>query len=1159
MEEEKREAAGVDSGPPQRRPPAEEEEAAGGGQRPRGKWANKREFLLSMAGVIFGLGNLWRFPYLCFKNGGGERSRCACLEPWAMCIVAWRRCTVPQPGRGHGLEGHVPHVPGRRVLGMPADRLGSINGEMAVCLLVAWLLCYFCVFKGIKTIGKVVYLTATFPYLMLLILFVRGVTLPGAWDGIKYYIIPNFSKIADPSVWCDAGTQVFYSYAVCQGVIMALGSYNKYNNNCYRDCFALCLLNSGTSIFAGFVVFSIIGFMANELGLSDGPGLTFLTYPRAVSMLPGSNFWSVLFFLMILFLGLHSQFVCVESQATAITDMFPGQLRRRGRRELLVLAIAVVCFLLGLPMVTEVGASATIIDTLDIKAALCVLSPLVDLYGPSGVSLLFIACFETTVIGWVYGEEGEGAGKAKEAELPDRGSWKGRFDFLLSCVGYAIGLGNVWRFPYLCGKNGGGAFLIPYFLTLVFAGIPLFLLETALGQFTTVGGLGVWKLLPMMKGVGLASVVLAFWLNIYYIVIIAWALYYLFNSFGAELPWQSCDHPWNTEKCFCNYSLSDTTNLTSAVTEFWERNMHQLSGGLDEPGELRRPLVAALALAWVLVYFSIWKGVEWTGKDMIGYKPFPVFKYCWLFVTPALCGVVKLAVPFEEEELELAAPPAGEEGEGAGKAKEAELPDRGSWKGRFDFLLSCVGYAIASGNVLEVPVLCGKNGGGGGFLIPYFLTLVFAGIPLFLLETALGQFTTVGGLGVWKLLPMIGKVWLDAATQIFFSYGLGLGSLIALGSYNTYHNDVYKDSIIVCCINSCTSMFAGFVIFSIVGFMSHITKKPVHELAASAYPQAVTQLPMAWLWAVLFFSMLMMLGLDSQFCTVEGFITALMDEYPRVLRKRKKMFILIVCFISFVIGFSNITQTISISWFYGAERFYRDIEDMIGYRPCGWWKLCWMGVFIFSAIEMTPPTLGKYMYPVWGQAVGWCMALSSMLLVPGYFLYLLCSTPGGLKQEEEGGWRWRRRRWRRERIGGEEEGGEEEEEEEREEGGGKEEHGGGVGRRRERGEELNMGGRAARGEEAGMEKRKRSLAFCTLLLLLLLSMFNHRWQKMTTAQTEDKPSVCEGDLTHTCGGGGGTGTRQDLPNIYPTPFPSLACKQPTCGRDVVGLVGQVVM
>ncbi|KAF4079202.1 hypothetical protein AMELA_G00190110 [Ameiurus melas] len=161
-------------------------------------------------------------------------------------------------------------------------------------------------------------------------------------------------------------------------------------------------------------------------------------------------------------------------------------------------------------------------------------------------------------------------GKPKQRE-----QWASKVEFFLAVAGHIIGLGNVWRFPYLCYKNGGGAFFVPYILFLFSCGIPLFFLETSLGQYTSQGGITCWrKICPLFEGLGYGSQIVILYTGVYYIIILAWAFLYLFFSFSSELPWANCKNSWNTESCmeFSENNMTDniTDKITSPVVEFWE-------------------------------------------------------------------------------------------------------------------------------------------------------------------------------------------------------------------------------------------------------------------------------------------------------------------------------------------------------------------------------------------------------------------------------------------------------------------------------------------------------------------------------------------------------------------------------------------------------------
>ncbi|XP_042309769.1 sodium- and chloride-dependent creatine transporter 1 isoform X1 [Sceloporus undulatus] len=549
-------------------------------------------------------------------------------------------------------------------------------------------------------------------------------------------------------------------------------------------------------------------------------------------------------------------------------------------------------------------------------------------------------------------------GPALALPPPQRETWTRQMDFIMSCVGFAVGLGNVWRFPYLCYKNGGGVFLIPYLLIALIGGIPIFFLEISLGQFMKAGSINVWNIAPLFKGLGFASMVIVFYCNTYYIMVLAWGFYYLVKSFTATLPWATCGNVWNSPECVEIFRHEDCANGTangnltcdelsdkrSPVIEFWENKVLRLSGGLEFPGAINWEVTLCLIACWVLVYFCVWKGVKSTGKIVYFTATFPYVVLIILLIR----GVM--------------------------------LP------GALDGIIY---YLKPDWSKLATP-----------------------------------------------------QVWIDAGTQIFFSYAIGLGALTALGSYNRFNNNCYKDAIILALINSGTSFFSGFVVFSILGFMATEQGVDISKVAESgpglafiAYPRAVTLMPIAPLWAALFFFMLLLLGLDSQFVGVEGFITGILDFFSAsyAFRFQREVTVAVCCIVCFFIELSMVTEggmyvfqlfdyysasgttllwqafweCVAIAWVYGADRFMDDIACMIGYRPSSWMKWCWMfltpficlGIFLFNVAYYKPLIYNNsYIYPWWGEAIGWGFALSSMLCVPLTALYKLIRAKGTLAE-----------------------------------------------------------------------------------------------------------------------------------------------------------------
>ncbi|KAJ8672809.1 hypothetical protein QAD02_004069 [Eretmocerus hayati] len=446
------------------------------GVQGRGTWASKSEYLLSCAGYAIGTGNIWRFPYLCYRSGGGaflvpyllmlfvcgiplffmetsigQFGNASCLTmfrmsplfkgagfaviivnviftmyqnvvisyplyfiamsfretlPWEDCDNPWNTPNCLKLGGEIFSRNNVSdNLVLLRSKKTPADEffhnqvlristgiedIGGIVWPLFICNLISWLVLYLCICNGIKTVGKVVYFTATFPFIILSVFFVRGITLPGAIDGILFYILPKWDELLNLKVWADAAIQMFFSTGPGWGAILNIASYNSFRSNNKLDSIFMPIVNSGTSILAGFVVFSVLGYMSHKTQLpvssvaTGGPGLAFVTYPEAITMLPWPQLWSILFFLMIYLLGVDSCFCQLEAIVSSITDEYP-KLAKYKHQFMATLVLAL--FFGSIIFVTNGGMY---------------ILQLLDWYA-TAITVILVCFVEVVVVGWTYG------------------------------------------------------------------------------------------------------------------------------------------------------------------------------------------------------------------------------------------------------------------------------------------------------------------------------------------------------------------------------------------------------------------------------------------------------------------------------------------------------------------------------------------------------------------------------------------------------------------------------------------------------------------------------------------------------------------------------------------------------------------------------------
>ncbi|XP_006872443.1 PREDICTED: sodium-dependent neutral amino acid transporter B(0)AT1 [Chrysochloris asiatica] len=581
----------------------------------------------------------------------------------------------------------------------------------------------------------------------------------------------------------------------------------------------------------------------------------------------------------------------------------------------------------------------------------------------------------------------------EKEEASSRPKWDNKTQYMLTCVGFCVGLGNVWRFPYLCQSHGGGAFMIPFLILLVVEGIPLLHLEFAIGQRLRKGSVGVWSSIhPALKGVGIASMFVSFMVGLYYNTIIAWVMWYFFNSFQEPLPWSQC--PLNENRT----GYVEECARSSSVDYYWYRETLNISKSIDESGSIQWWILLCLTCAWSVLYVCTIRGIETTGKAVyvtstLPYVVLTIFLIRGLTLKGATNGIVFLFTP---NVTELANPVTW---------LDAGAQVFYSFSLAFGGLISFSSYNSVHNNCEMDSVIVSII---NGFTSVYAATVVYS---------------------------IIGFRATERYDECFDMNILTLMNGFDLPEGNVTQENFVEMQRFCNATDPVTYSQLKFQTCDMNSFLSEGVEGT--GLAFIVFTEAITKMPVSPLWSVLFFIMLFCLGLSSMFGNMEGVVVPLQDLKILPLKWPKELITGLICLGTYLIAFIftlnsgqywlslldsyagsiplliiAFCEMFAVVYVYGVDRFNKDIEFMIGHKPNIFWQVMWrvvspllmLVIFLFFFVVKVNeeliysvwdpdyaefPKSQKTTYPNWVYAVVVIVAGVPCLTIPGFAIYKL--------------------------------------------------------------------------------------------------------------------------------------------------------------------------